>query len=95
MVSKILLASMARNISAMMMSGRSSGSWMCRRICQREAPSIVAASMGAAGMAESPASMMSMMKGVHSQMSMIIRAPMAVMAPEKTLVSSNNPIRLR
>ena len=94
-VSKILLASIARSISAMMISGTSMGSSIWRRICQRDAPSSVAASIGALGTAESPASMINMIKGVHSQMSMIIKAPNAVTGPEKTLVSSNSPIRLR
>ena len=52
---------------------------------------MVAASIGALGNALRPASMISIIKGVHSQISMIIKAPKAVNEPENTLVSSKNP----
>src|SRR5207244_228476 len=72
--SKTRTASMVRKIRAMSSKGHTIGSVICRNLNQAEAWSTSAASYRYLGTAESPASEISSMKGVHCHTSTIASA---------------------
>ena len=69
MMSNVFRQSIDRNSSATMIVGRSSGSVMRQNIWAGVAPSICADSYGSRGSVASPARVISVMSGVHSQVS--------------------------
>ncbi len=67
------------------MTGLSNGNVRCLKTCTREAPSINAASNGSLGKAAKPAKNNRYIKGVHCQISIIVRAQKAYSSEENQL----------
>ena len=79
MMSNVLSESIRRNSAAVTMVGRKSGRVINQSIWALLAPSIIAASYGSPGRAARPARVISMISGVHCQVSTITRAGITVL----------------
>src|SRR5215208_5999311 len=92
--SNVLSESIKRNSTAVTIVGRSSGSVISQSICALLAPSITAASYGSCGKAARPARQISMISGVHCQVSTITSAGITVL-DEYVQVQGGSPTTVK
>src|SRR5215510_14137047 len=86
---------MMRNTTAVTLTGSMSGKVICQKLCHLLAPSTLAASDNSFGRACRPANSMIMMKGIHTQASMIAMEILAIQGVVKNAGLSQPRYRAR